>query len=500
MRIAIAGFQHETNTFVAEPTSFADFERADSWPELLSGEKVISETEGMNLPIAGFIERAKEDADTTLLPILWCAAEPGGRVTDDAYNEVSGRILNALEQLGQIDAVYLDLHGAMVTQSLDDGEGELLRLIRERIGEDVPLVASLDMHANLTQDMVDYASVLTIYRTYPHIDMAVTGARAYSALKTVLAHGPFAKAWRQGDYMIPLHAQHTGGDPFRTLYAELSKLDVPDREFAEIALGFTAADIAETGPAVLSYSRRPSDAEELVLKLVRNLKKVEQDIDCSLLEPKDAVEQAIEISHSGPVVIADVQDNPGAGASSDTTGLLRALIQLDAPNTVLGLIHDIDLARQAHEAGEGACFDAEIGGRSPGDQPLKARVQVRKLSHGLVPYTGQMYGGGVATLGLSAALSVVGTEISFVVTSIRNQCLDLAQFHHFGLTPETSRLVCVKSTAHFRADFEPIAQDVLLAAAPGQFPCRLEDLTYSKLRNGIRRGPKLTDVVREQRA
>ncbi len=488
MRIAIAGFQHETNTFVSQPTRLEDFEQADSWPGLLRGDEVFEETRGMNLPIAGFIAAAQIDPSTELLPILWCAAEPGGRVADEAFDTISKRILGALIEMGEIDAVYLDLHGAMVTQSHDDGEGHLLNRVREHIGAETPLVASLDMHANLTRQMVDCADALTVFRTYPHIDMAQTGARAFSMLEQIERNGPPAKAWQQADYLIPVPAQHTGSDPARSLYTDLTSFDGPDTELAEIALGFTAADIHDTGPSVLCYAKSQADADEMAMVLGARLQQAEAEFGCTLLEPDDAVAQAIATSHAGPVVIADVQDNPGAGASSDTTGLLRALLRANAPKSLLGLMHDPALAACAHRSGEGACFDAAIGGRGPGDHPVLAKVKVRKLSPGNVPYTGLMYGGGVATLGPSAALSIEGTEISLVVTSIRNQCLDLAQFHHFGLSPETARLVCVKSTAHFRADFEPIAQDILLTAAPGLFPCRLEKSTYAKLRQDVRFG------------
>lgn len=490
MRIAIAGFQHETNTFVSAPTQLPDFVQADSWPGLLTGDEVIDETAGMNLPIAGFIDAARQVAGVTILPILWCAAEPGGRVSDEAFETIAGRILDALAQMGQFDAVYLDLHGAMVTQSLEDGEGQLLSRVRQLIGAQTPLVASLDMHANLSQQMIDNADVLTIYRTYPHIDMAETGARSFAMLKEISKYGTPAKAWRQVDYLIPLSAQHTGSTPARELYAELQKFDQADVQLAEIALGFTAADIHDTGPSVLCYSQRQEDADKMADHLFSRFQTAEAAFDCALLNPDEAVSKAIAASHAGPVVIADVQDNPGAGATSDTTGLLRELIRQKSPRALLGLVHDPALAAQAHRSGEGSWFKATIGGRGPGDCPVVARVEVLRVSDGTVAYTGQMYGGGVATLGPSAALRLIDTEICIVVNSIRNQCLDLAQFHHFGLEPESARLVCVKSTAHFRADFEPIAQDVLLTAVPGLFPCRLEQIEFTNLRQGVRRAPE----------
>ena len=483
MRIAIAGFQHETNTFVAAPTTLRDFEQADSWPALLTGKDVLETTKGMNLPIAGFAQAAAGD---DVHPILWCAAEPGGKVTDHAFDTIAGQITETIAELGQLDAVYLDLHGAMVTETHDDGEGELLQRIRHVIGPDTPLVASLDMHANVSQKMVDQSDALTIYRTYPHLDMAETGARAYRMLTAIRRHGRPKKTWRQGDYLIPLHAQQTNAEPARALYNALGEFDGPGTRLAELALGFTASDIPDAGPSIIAYGPDFDEANATADTLSDQLKSAERDFDSRLLSPAEAVRHARKAPSGRPVVIADVQDNPGAGASSDTTWLLQELLRQDAPPTLLGLMYDPALAAKAHMAGTGAQFHAEIGGRGEDAGQVLAQVRVHRISDGLCTYTGEMYGGGIATLGPSAALQIVGTKIQIVVTSIRNQCLDLAQFRHFDLEPEHAKILCVKSTAHFRADFEPIAQEVLLCAAPGQFPCLLESIHYSNLRPGVR--------------
>ncbi|NOD76390.1 M81 family metallopeptidase [Ruegeria sp. HKCCD4332] len=481
MRIAIAGFQHETNTFVDAPTRLSDFEQADSWPELLSGQDVLDVTRGMNLPIAGFAKAALLDG-VDVLPVLWCAAEPGGKVTDHAFDTIAGRIADALADMTPLDGVYLDLHGAMVTESCDDGEGELLSRIRQVIGKDLPLVASLDMHANISGQMVDLSDAMTIFRTYPHLDMADTGARAFRMMLDICSKGPPAKAWRQGEYLIPLHSQYTEIDPAKTLYAALDALDGSGGRLLELAMGFTAADTADCGPSVLAYSASQSDAEALSAQMFEQLQTAEARFDTALLSPKDAVATARRANVKGPVVIADVQDNPGAGASADTTGLLRELVHQNAPSAILGLLHDPQLAAKAHKLGERAEFEAEIGGKGPGDTPFSAQVKVHHLSDGQCSYTGEMYGGGVATLGPSVALQITGTQIHVLVTSIRNQCLDLAQIRLFNLEPEDAKILCVKSTVHFRADFEPIAHKVLVCASPGQFPCELADVSYSKLR------------------
>jgi len=194
-----------------------------------------------------------------------------------------------------------------------------------------------------------------------------------------------------------------------------------------------------------------------------------------------------------PVIIADVQDNPGAGATSDTTGLLTALVEEGAQGALLGLMHDPTIAARAYEVGIGNSFEAKLGGKSelPGQVPFTGRFRVYRLSDGQCEFTGEMYGGGIAILGPSAVLQIISdsANVQVVVTSTRSQCLDLGLFTHFGLDPSRAKIIGVKSTVHFRADFEPIASKVLATAAPGVFPCELEKIPYRRLRNGIRLGP-----------
>lgn len=220
---------------------------------------------------------------------------------------------------------------------------------------------------------------------------------------------------------------------------------------------------------------------------------IEGSFDCTLLSARTAVRMAMAAKADRPVVIADVQDNPGAGASSDTTTLLSALVEQEAKGAIMGLLNDPDIAQRAHRSGIGGAFSGALGGKSgfPGQRPFDGEFRVEALSDGCCSYTGRMYGGGTANLGRSAVLRIEGgdADIRVVVTSMRNQCLDLAHFTHFGLDPSHARIVCVKSTAHFRADFEPIADTVLLVAAPGAFPSRPEEMQFRRLRAGLRLGP-----------
>ena len=201
------------------------------------------------------------------------------------------------------------------------------------------------------------------------------------------------------------------------------------------------------------------------------------------------------MAHTGPkpVVIADAQDNSGAGASSDTTGLLNALVRGNAQGAVLALLDDAEVAAKTHELGAGAEFTASLGGKSGQEDqyPFEGRFRIETLSNGEFPFTGVMFGGFTASLGPMAVLRVLDTtaDVRVVIGSVRCQCLDQAIFRHIGIEPAEQRILAVKSSVHFRADFEPMAAKVLVVEAPGAHPCRLDNLKYYKLRPGVRLGP-----------
>ncbi|QGX97582.1 M81 family peptidase [Roseovarius faecimaris] len=490
MRILVAGFQHETNTFGATRAGLPEFEMADSWPGMLRGAQVHDGLRGANLPLAGFLAAAEGQAE--IVPVVWCAAEPSAHVTDEAYETITGMILDALRRERGLDGVYLDLHGAMVTQSHADGEGELLRRIREVVGPDMPVVISLDLHANVTAGMVRHASAMTMFRTYPHLDMAATGARAFPVLRHLVQGGQVFAAHRPLPYLLPLVAQHTWSPPMQGLYARAIAVGPAPHAWAEIAAGFTAADIAEMGPSVLAYGPSQAQADATADALYAACLEAEAEFDGGLLDPDEAVAEAMRRSAGAeaPVILADVQDNAGAGASSDTTGLLCALVEGGAQGAILGMLCDAEMAARAHAGGVGAVLDGALGGRA-GTDPYEGRFVVEALSDGRFAFTGEMYAGCVAEIGPCAVLRVDDPrcDLRVVVTTLRCQCLDLACFTHLGLDPSSARLVAVKSTVHYRADFEPIASGIVNVAAPGLFPCRLETIPYERLRKGVRITP-----------
>ena len=490
-RIAIGGFQHETNTFAPSLATLAEFEAGDEWPELTSGAGLPDRVRGMNLPIAGFIDEA-ERSGHRLLPTTWGSASPSSYVTEHAYEHIAGLILGGLRAARPFDAVYLCLHGAMVTEHLEDGEGELLRRVRSLVGDDIPVVASLDFHSNTTPQMVEHADALVGFRTYPHIDMADTGRRTARHLHGMLnGSGAVHKAFRQIPFMIPLNWQCTTSEPMRTIMEMRDALEGTAVESLTVAAGFPAADIHHCGPSLLGYGRSRDAVERAIEEMAREVERRESGFEGVLHSPDDGVRRAIEIAGtaSRPVVIADTQDNPGAGGDSDTTGMLRALVDHDAPRAALGMMVDPEAALAAHRAGAGSEIDIALGGKSgiPGDAPFAAEFKVEQVGDGQFVGTGPMYGGARMNLGPMASLRI--RDIRILVGSRKAQLADQAMYRHCGIEPTTRKIIVNKSSVHFRADFEPIASEVLICVAPGPMVADPGALPWTRLRPGLRIRP-----------
>ena len=490
-RIAVGGFLHETNTFAPTKATYADFVHGGGWPAMAEGTDVLKVMRNINVGLAGFVEQA-EAYGWEMVPILSCGASPSAHVTEDAFERIVKAMLDRIKAAGQLDAVYLDLHGAMVTEHLDDGEGEVLKRVREVIGKDLPLVVSLDLHANVTPEMMEHADALIAYRTYPHVDMADTGRAAAKHLALLLStKQKFAKAFRELPFLIPISWQCTHDQPTKSIYQALATLEsdaVPTLSFAP---GFPATDFPGCGPSVFAYGKTQADADAAADKIAALVSSHESEFEGRIYTPDEGVRLAIELAKhaSKPIVIADTQDNPGAGSDSDTTGMLRALIRNNATNAAIGVIYDPASAKAAHAAGEGATVTLELGGKSgiPGDAPLKETFVVEKLSDGKFVAPGPYFGGREMDMGPSACLRIGGIRV--VVSSHKAQLADQSMYRYVGIEPTEQSILVNKSSVHFRADFEPIAERLIICAAPGAMPADTADLPWTRLRPGIRTKP-----------
>jgi len=492
-RIAIGGFQHETNTFAPSKADYTAFEAGGGWPGVKYGEPIFGAVEGANIPAAGAIQ-ALRALGHSLVGTAWAAASPSAHVTAGAFEKILNGLIQNLTEAGPVDGVYLDLHGAMVSEEHEDGEGEILRRVRELVGPRVPIVASLDLHANVTRAMIDKVDAMVAYRTYPHVDMADTGARAARLLEQMLKtgermHGGFHTL----DYLTGISSQCSFIEPCKSIYQELSRLEEQSGAMLSFTPGFPMADFEECGMSVFGYG--PDKAK--TLKAAEDLRRIvadaEKDFVLELHSPGDAVRRARDRGEPGkPVVLADTQDNPGAGGNGDTTGLLRALIDQKANDAVLGLLIDAPSAQRAHDAGKGANAVFTLGGlsRIPGDSPLGGEFTVEALADGRFTCSGPMFKGFRMTLGNMALLrSRAAPGVRVVLASRKVQAADQEMFRHLGVEPRTQRILALKSSVHFRADFEPIAREVMVVKAPGPALADPAEFKWTRLRKDVRLRP-----------
>jgi microcystin degradation protein MlrC len=487
-RIAVGGFHHETNTFAPRKTTLDDFLHSASYPHMPRGADLPPAVRGQNLPVAGFIEQALAHGHE-ILPTVWAGASPAAAVSDDAFEEVLATLLRDLEAALPVDAVYLCLHGAMVSESQADGEAELLSQVRALVGE-IPIVVSLDFHANVSAEMVELATALTAFRTYPHIDVADTGRRALALLDGILDAGvPPAKAYRPVPFLIPLVWQCTLSDPMRRIMGTLEGLEADTGASLSFAAGFPLADVPVCGPSVLAYAAEEKTAAEVADLLYEMIVAAEADFAGHLFEADEAVSHARERYRGKPIVLADTQDNPGAGAASDTTWLLEELVREDAKDAALAILCDPAAAEAAHAAGQGAELELALGATSgqPGHRPFHGCFTVEALSDGEFEGSGRMSAGSPFHLGPSALLRIGGVRV--VVASRKTQASDQAIFRHLGLDPAAQRILVLKSSVHFRDDFQDLVDEILIVRAPGPNLADHCQLPYARLRRGIRLMP-----------
>ncbi len=492
-RIAIGGFQHETNPFAPSKADYPQFEAGGGWPGVQYGEPIFGALEGANIPAQGAVQ-ALRAAGHSLVGTAWAAASPSAHVTREAFERILGEMVSRLKALLPVDGVYLDLHGAMVSEDFEDGEGEILRRVREAIGARVSLAASLDLHGNVTRAMVAHADALVGYRTSPHVDMADTGARAARLLDTMLKTGTRpAKAYSTLDFLTGLPSQCSFIEPCKGIYALLERLEHSSGARLSFMPGFPMADFDECGMTVFGYGADAAKVAAAVEQLRGAVADAEKDFALELHTPDEAVQRARTRGEPGkPVVIADTQDNPGAGGNGDTTGMLAALVRQGANEATLGMLIDPESARRAHEAGQGATLAFALGGKSRvvGDAPFAGEFTVERLGDGQFTCTGPMFKGFRMTLGNMALLrSKAAPGVRVVLASRKCQAADKEMFRHLGVEPARERMLVLKSSVHFRADFEPIAREVLVAKSPGPALADPAEFPWKKLRKGLRLRP-----------
>lgn len=488
MRIASGGVQHETNTFSVTPTRLEDFVRdSNCGPDLAGGSMIFERFRGTGAIHGGYIAGA-EAIGAELVPLISARAQPSGIVDQSAFDTILNLFLERLKAAGPVDGVLLDLHGAMVTEKYHDAEGAFIAAVRAAVGDDMPLIVTLDLHANISTRMYEEADVIIGFDTYPHVDMHERGYEA-AVLMGRMIRGEVrpTMAFQQVPLLTMPPMQCTLREPMQSLMQRVFQMEAePGVLTATVSMGFPFADIPDAGVSVLVTT----DGDQMLAnrkarEVADWLWELRDDLQPKLTKIEEVIRIANEAPQAGPILFADGSDNPGGGAPCDGTVALRALIDADFQGAVVGVLCDPETAAQAHAAGVGATIDVRLGAkvdRSHGET-IVARAYVQNLSDGRFMYRGAMMRGVVDHLGPTATLLIGGVEV--VVSSQRRQLLDAEMLRIAGINPVTRRLIVLKSAVHFRADFGPMASQIFDADTPGVHRPDFASFEYKHVRRPI---------------
>jgi microcystin degradation protein MlrC len=490
MRIAIGGISHESSTFSTVPTTLQHFyERGYH-----EGDDLMAAFTGTKSALGGFIDAARI-ADYEVVPTLMASAVPAGPVTAEATETLTNRLaelIKAVKDSGPLDGVLLSLHGAMVSELDDDGESYIVRKVREVVGPDLPVIVELDLHGNITQELVDLASVCVAYDEYPHTDPYERGYEAGIHMAEIIRGG---KKPTPVIVKVPLltaiQRQHTHAEPMLT-FKRLAREIEHERGIMNVSYlpGFPFADIEPTNFSIIvTADDDEAHARDAANRLARYLWSIRDEFK---VQPKP-VDQAVTDAMNSPdkqVVLADVSDNPGGGGPADGTVLLAALLRIGATNTALVPVVDPESVEVAKQAGEGNAVSLELGGKTDDmhGAPLDVSGRVVRLTDGKFVHKGPMNTGVQVDLGDTAVVELDGQnggKVQVVVTSLRYQPTDLEVLRSQGIEPTEQQILVVKSSVHFRAAFTPIAAEIVEVDTPGLTNPDLTKLEFKKLKRPI---------------
>lgn len=482
-KFVLAMMMHETNTFSPIPTTIEAFARKGA----LSGPAAIAEAEGTNTSLGGFIDLARQSGAAFTLAMAG-NAHPSGLVTDAAFEQMSAAILDEIRR--GCDAVMLALHGAMVTQSFDDGEGELLSRIR-RLAPDVPIAVALDFHAQLTDAMVKGATVITGYRTYPHIDMAETAQRAGRTLLRALDGEVRPRmVWDNRPIMSSTLAHAPSREPMQTLMGMAREAEDSGQVLnASVFGGFPQADIPHLGlSSVVVCDGRTAEGEVLLSRILDTA----WDRRDGFLFHAESLPTQIRRARSldgGPVILADHGDNTASGGTQDVMSVIEEAIRQGLEDACAGPICDPVSVSQMIAAGVGQVVTLELGGKTDmpamglSGKPMNVSGRVKCITDGEFKVTGPMSTGSIVRMGRTAVLDT--GRMLIVVSERRSEPYDLGVFTHCGIDPRTKKFILIKSRQHFRAGFEPIARHIVMCDGDGCTASDLKLFTYNRIRRPL---------------
>ncbi len=475
MKIAIASILQESNTFSPVHTRYEDFSP-------VFGPEVLLRHEGKLTEMGGFIDVLRR-ARATILPVCAAWAITANRLERAGFEKLANRFAEEL-QAAKADALLLAMHGAQTAEGEDDVEGELLARARAILGPDRPIVVTLDLHANITREMVQVADAIVGYHTYPHVDLFETGRKA-AELMLKIQRGAVkpTMAFRKLPLIVPAENCQTSSGPMHKLMRAAEALEAKGK--AEAVSIFPVQpwmDIEEMGCAVVSVTNNHAKrAQRQADGLARRLWDNRTAYDVKLTPVEDAISAAMKVK-DGLVVLAESSDSTGSGSPGDSTGVLKHLVK--APLTRPAAIFLVDPAAVARaiEAGPGATVTMKIGGAfdKKHSKPVKVTAYVRLISDGRWIARARGYNTGIMTcMGRSAVIEV--GQVQILIAERSAMTVDPALFQSHGIDPVHCQIVVVKSPNGFRAAYEPIAKAIFMVDTPGVSTANLKALPFRRV-------------------
>jgi microcystin degradation protein MlrC len=486
-RVAVGMISHETNTFSPIQTPIEAF--AEERIGILEQDEVLNRLQGTKTGIGGFLEVGAEQG-WEMIGTVAASATPSANIPAEVHDDLKGRMIRHLKAAGPVDAVLLHLHGAMLSENANDAEGDICRAVREVIGPDIPLFVELDLHGNITAEHCNAIDGIFCYETNPHIDPYERGLDAARALADLFD----GKISRPSVYiskppMLPATINmRTAEGPMQKLMERAAEWEAsPEIIKVGVFGGFPFADFDQAGTSMTVTATNPEIGRKCADDMGRFAWEIRQEFLKTIPPVEEAVEQALQILQTpgeGPVILADVADNPGGGGSGDTPELIRELVRRGATGAV-SAVWDPETVNQARSVGIGGTAEFQIGGKADPayGAPVEVTGTVRVLSDGQFTGHGPVVRGGQVNCGPTALIDVNGLQI--VVVSVRQAANDRGHFKVVGIQPEHEPLLVIKSRGHFRADFEPIARTIIEVDAPGAANPNLERFTFGHVRRPI---------------
>jgi microcystin degradation protein MlrC len=480
-RIALGTFSHETNVLSNIKTDLSEFRKR----HLFHGDEIPIHFRGTKTAAGGLIDGCEMNS-FEFFETVHASATPSGKITEEAYEYILGSLLDGIKAAKTYDGVALHLHGAAVAEGHDDVEGDVLGEVRRLIGKK-PLVASFDLHANYTEKMVREADILVGYDTYPHIDEYERAVESVELIAKIMdGQLKSTRALRQPPMLPALQAQFTGRYPMTKLIEEAHKMEqIPDVTAVTVAAGFPWSDIKEAG---MSFIVITNGNQILADTLAEELSDLAWSIRRDFLVKPVPIREAlryVKTVKEGPIVLADIGDNPGGGTPCDGTIVLKAVLEEGLTGGVFGVIWDPVAAAKASKAGPGKEIELSLGGHTDRlhGKPIRLKALVKRVSDGKWIVKGPMGTGSETEMGLTAVLRISGNDV--IVTSKRLQPLDLELYRSQGIEPTDARYIVVKSSVHYRASHEPIAKEIIELDTPGLTSPRLAGFKFKKIRRPI---------------